>query len=147
MLKVCACRLLVYALTASDGSKFKLRVPMQKTVKDLKTYLLHEKAFPMACQTLFQCKNKTHLELLKDDAFLPKIDDRTANAPTLHLYITKSAQQKSLEKTRQSDFDDWLKRLKKTNISPYYKGNVKLVELDIHQYMTLVSKYVRIYYI
>ena len=138
-------RILVFALVGSNGAKFKLTVPesRMKSVRELKSYVLHEKKIPVECQTLFYCKNKTHLEPLKDGSPLPKINESSG---TLHLYITKTAQKKSLEKTRQSDFEDWLKRLKATNTSTLYTGMYKLTTyLSIPMIRVFVcSFYVRV---
>lgn len=117
-------RVFIYGLIADDGKKFKIDFPakyFKKTVQDLKLYVLDKESIAVDCQTLFVCKDGGRLELLNDESVI-FASEQEAKASTLHLYIKKSAQLERLEKTRQSDFDAWLVKLKELNISPYYKG-------------------------
>ncbi|XP_067940362.1 ranBP-type and C3HC4-type zinc finger-containing protein 1-like [Watersipora subatra] len=127
-----SCDLMVYGLSTDKGSKYKIQllgVSSKSTVKDLKLRILRERNIPVECQTLFHCKDqKLHL---------PKNEEKISSISncTLHLYVTKSAQQKTLEKTRQSDFDNWLTKIKQLHLTGEYQeelpGHVKAAHVPV----------------
>ncbi|KAF6028568.1 hypothetical protein EB796_013107 [Bugula neritina] len=128
-------RMPVYCMA---GHKFRLQLPstyINKPIIDLKIYIQHERGFPTECQLVFICMDGKNFKALNDEELVPNLA-KEGSTNTLHVYMKSASQTPSLVKTRQSDFDEWLKKLRELNISPHYDARPPAAAPDastIHQ--------------
>lgn len=127
-MNVLFCRkLTIYCLDGSSAKKFAVKIPgaHNGSAKKVKAYLFHEKEIPLECQTLFICDQESGMfEHIEGDVSLDFLKE---GKKTLHMYMKKSAQTRSLENVRKSDFEAWYEQYKQNKTDPTYKGKSYII--------------------
>lgn len=122
-------KLTIYCLDGSTAKKFTVDIPgvHNYSANKLKAFLFQNKKIPLECQTLFICDQESGMfEHIDGDASL---DCLKAEKKTIHMYMKKSAQTRSLENVRKSDFEAWYEQYKQNKNEPTYQGKSYIILL------------------